>query len=74
MSKKRACADLRYEVTADDLPLSCPMPKFRLWDAHPRVYLPIQATGRVVCPYCNAEYILKNMTAVNETIDEDRSA
>lgn len=57
-SKPVACAALCYEVTQADLPLSCPSPKFRLWDAHPRVYLPIAVEGRVVCPYCNAEYIL----------------
>lgn len=48
-----------YKVTKADLPLSCPMPGMRMWDAHPKVYLPIeQAEGRVVCPYCDAEYIL----------------
>jgi len=47
-----------YEVTAKDLPLSCPMEGMRLWDAHPRVYLPIEATGKATCPYCEAEYIL----------------
>ena len=49
----------RYEVTAADLPLSCPMPDMRLWDAHPRVYLPIAEEGHVTCPYCDAEYFLK---------------
>ena len=48
-----------YEVTEADLPLSCPMPNMRLWDAHPRVFLPIEETGHVVCPYCDAEYSLK---------------
>ncbi len=50
----------RYKVTSADLPLSCPMPDMRLWDSHPRVYLPIAETGRVICPYCDAEYILKD--------------
>lgn len=52
----------RYEITQKDLPLSCPMPDMRLWDAHPRVYLPIEETetGHVVCPYCEAEYLLKD--------------
>lgn len=48
-----------YIVTTKDLPLCCPMPNMRLWDAHPRVYLPIQETGSVVCPYCSAEYVLE---------------
>jgi uncharacterized Zn-finger protein len=58
--KERACVLRRYDVTLADLPLSCPMPNMRLWDAHPRVYLPIEATGHVVCPYCDAEYFLKS--------------
>jgi uncharacterized Zn-finger protein len=58
-TEKQACTEQRYDVTNADLPLSCPNIKLRIWDAHPRVYLPIEATGRAVCPYCGAEYILK---------------
>ncbi len=56
------CARRQYEVTVADLPLSCPLPNMRLWDAHPRVYLPIEETGHEVCPYCDAEYFLKDFT------------
>jgi len=52
-------AQHRYEVTQDDLPLSCPMPGMQLWNSHPRVYLPIEQTGWAKCPYCSAEYTLK---------------
>ena len=38
-------AQSQYEVTAEDLPLSCPMPEMYLWNSHPRVYLPIEETG-----------------------------
>ncbi|MGH8131497.1 MAG: zinc-finger domain-containing protein [Steroidobacteraceae bacterium] len=48
----------RYEVSAADLPLSCPMPAMSLWNSHPRVYLPIEATGWAKCPYCSAEFVL----------------
>lgn len=48
----------RYEVTPADLPLSCPMPRMSLWNSHPRVYLPIEATGFAKCPYCSAEFVL----------------
>lgn len=48
----------RYEVTAADLPLSCPMPSMSLWNSHPRVYLPIEQTGWAKCPYCSAEFVL----------------
>lgn len=46
------------EVTHKDLPLSCPMPNMRIWDGHPRVYLPIQTTGKATCPYCGTHYTL----------------
>ena len=46
------------EVTAADLPLHCPMPSMMLWNAHPRVYLPIQKTGEAQCPYCGTKYTL----------------
>ena len=50
----------KFEVTHADLPLHCPMPGMSLWDSHPRVYIPIEETGKAVCPYCGAEYILKD--------------
>jgi uncharacterized Zn-finger protein len=48
----------RYEVTRAQLPLSCPTPNMTLWCSHPKVYLPIEATGQAQCPYCGAEYVL----------------
>lgn len=51
-------AEHRYEVTRNDLPLSCPMPEMSLWNSHPKVYLPVEQTGRAKCPYCGAEYVL----------------
>lgn len=59
MSKEQANAEQRYEVTTDDLPLSCPMPSMTLWNSHPKVFLPIEKTGQASCPYCGALYILK---------------
>ncbi|MEJ8568739.1 zinc-finger domain-containing protein [Wenzhouxiangellaceae bacterium CH-27] len=47
-----------YRVSREDLPLSCPMPDQKLWNAHPRVYLPIEKTGSAICPYCSARYEL----------------
>jgi uncharacterized Zn-finger protein len=47
------------EVTEGDLPLHCPMPGHADWSAHPRVYLPIEARGDVLCPYCGTLYRLK---------------
>lgn len=48
------------EVTAADLPLHCPLPSQALWNAHPRVFLPIENTGEALCPYCGTLYTLKS--------------
>lgn len=50
----------KYTVSRKDLPLSCPTPEMELWNMHPRVYLPIEQTGLAVCPYCGAEFELKD--------------
>jgi uncharacterized Zn-finger protein len=47
-----------YEVTRQDLPLSCPMPGMTLWNSHPKVFLPIEAQVTAKCPYCGAQYTL----------------
>lgn len=54
----QANAQNRYQVRPSDLPLHCPMDGMTLWDSHPRVYLPIEATGKAKCPYCGADYEL----------------
>jgi uncharacterized Zn-finger protein len=41
------------------LPLHCPTPSQVLWNAHPRVFLPIEKTGEALCPYCGTLYVLK---------------
>ena len=48
-----------YEVTAADLPLHCPMPSMTLWNAHPRVFIPVEKTGEARCPYCSTLYKFK---------------
>ena len=47
----------RYEVTAADEPLHCPLPNTSLWSSHPRVYIPLDANGFGKCIYCGAEYV-----------------
>lgn len=47
------------EVTEKDLPLHCPLPAESVWNAHPRVYLPIEQKGEARCPYCGTLYRLK---------------
>ena len=46
------------EVGDKDLPLHCPLPSQKLWNTHPRVYLPIEMTGESRCPYCSTLYKL----------------
>ncbi|MCW8924879.1 MAG: zinc-finger domain-containing protein [Xanthomonadales bacterium] len=51
----------KVEVSHDQLPLSCPMPEQKLWNAHPRVFLPIEDNGEADCPYCGTHYTLKDL-------------
>lgn len=47
-----------YQVSRVNLPLSCPTAEQKLWNSHPRVYLPIEESGEATCPYCSAHYLL----------------
>ena len=53
-----ANAEPVYKVTRADLPLHCPLPSMYLWNSHPKVYLPIEATGQAQCPYCSSTFRL----------------
>lgn len=57
---KLACAHKKQTVSMRDLPLSCPNRNALLWNAHPKVYLPIEKEGEVTCPYCGTHYVLKH--------------
>ena len=59
-TEEQACCERHYKVKPSDLPLSCPSEHQRVWDAHPRVFLPIEKTGHAICPYCGAEYVLSH--------------
>ena len=63
MSEPTVNKSRQIEVTAADLPLHCPMPSMLLWNAHPRVFLPIEKTGDALCPYCGTRYTLKGGAA-----------
>lgn len=56
--EKKPCAQNKKTITHAELPLCCPTVDERLWDGHPRVYLDIEKTGEVVCPYCETHYAL----------------
>lgn len=61
VAPSKSNAEKCHEVTRADLPLSCPMPGASLWNAHPKVYLPIvDDGGETVCPYCAARYVLRD--------------
>ena len=57
-SLETASTKTEYEVRRANLPLSCPAADQKLWNSHPRVYLPIEQTGAASCPYCGARYRL----------------
>ncbi len=58
MTASTALNQKAVEVTAQDLPLHCPMPGVKLWDTHPRVFLDVARTGSAQCPYCGTHYTL----------------
>ena len=57
---ENANTQTRVEVGRADLPLSCPQPNQKIWNAHPRVYLPIEDSGEATCPYCGTHFVLKD--------------
>lgn len=59
-ARGQANTERRYDVLRAELPLSCPTPAMALWNSHPRVYLPVEATGEATCPYCGAHFVLKD--------------
>ena len=59
-NKEPASTKKNYVVHAHELPLSCPTDAMELWNAHPKVYLPIEKTGVEVCPYCGSRFVLQN--------------
>jgi uncharacterized Zn-finger protein len=58
-SSRNAGGDREVEISVADLPLHCPLPSQKLWNSHPRVFLPIEVSGSVLCPYCGTRYVLK---------------
>lgn len=58
--KTTACTEKTLIVHRHELPLSCPTDEMTLWNAHPKVYLPIEQTGTEVCPYCGTRFILQD--------------
>lgn len=59
MNESTANRAREVEVGPEDLPLHCPLPSMTLWNAHPRVFLPIEKTGEALCPYCGTRYTLR---------------
>ena len=48
-----------FHIKNEQLPLHCPLPEMSLWNQHPKVYLPIEESGKAKCPYCGTEFILE---------------
>jgi len=59
--QKPACTKKKQTVRRADLPLSCPTDAMVLWNAHPKVYLPMGDDGEATCPYCGTLFVLKDV-------------
>ncbi len=55
---KPACTTKKQTICRADLPLSCPTDAMELWNAHPKVYLPMGDDGTATCPYCGTVFTL----------------
>jgi uncharacterized Zn-finger protein len=55
---KESSGEEAIEVSRGQLPHYCPPPGKALWDAHPRIYLPLAESGESRCPYCGTFYRL----------------
>lgn len=61
MIEATAAAPTVIEVSRKQLPLSCPNAETNPAELHPRVFISLKKSGeRVSCPYCGAEYQLKD--------------
>ena len=65
----QACVDDWVEVASEDLPLACPMVHQSAVHAHPRVYLPIENTGKAKCYYCGTLYVLSDYSGASDEAD-----
>ena len=61
-------AQATHMVGPEDLPLHCPVQGSSLWNSHPKVYLPIEKTGKIHCPYCGTLFVLSE--GMNESMEE----
>ena len=59
MSATDTSREDKVVVTARDLPLHCPPKSAPLWSQHPRVFLDVEDTGEILCPYCSTLYVLE---------------
>ncbi len=55
MTKPSAHTPAVVELTAAELPATCPSARMPVWCSHPRVTLDL-SHGPVACPYCGTRY------------------
>lgn len=59
-NKMPASAVKKYLVKKSELPISCPTHEMTLWNAHPRVFLPLgEEEHEIACPYCGTLFVLE---------------
>ena len=73
-TKQPSCNETQREITEQDLPLRCPLPNEKVWNAHPAVYLPIEAepNQQISCPYCGTLFRLKPTPPILEPTPEPK--
>jgi len=58
---KTPASQTRVVVSRKDLPVYCPPADASLWNAHPRVYIPVEENGgQARCIYCGTLYVLED--------------
>lgn len=70
-NKPQACAKQFIAISAEQLPLCCPLPNQRVWDAHPRVYFDMTPEHpEAICPYCGTHYQLQLVAPAEDSAGE----
>ena len=49
-----------YSVKRSELPACCPRPDQKIDCMHPKVFIAFDKQGHGRCPYCGAEFVIKD--------------
>lgn len=54
----KQASDQIVRVSRAELPAYCPTEAMGLWNSHPRVYIALEESPAVNCPYCGTRFEL----------------